>query len=464
MSHLSLVEANDGDVIPDLERNDDRSMVGHNTVPRVQEGNDKEEDYDLTDGNKDVRRSERTKKLTERGMKYQFSLLDEKRTKLTSRLSRICKCIDSLLYSDKNKVTVREELNVYNDTFKLLCDVHNKMYMLDENYNEGIWFNDIDEQVFSFKHKIHNWLKEAENDENESRRSTRSKRSSSSRSRSTNTSRRRTKDMAIEAKVKVAELLAEASYKDKIRAAEEQAEKLKMEEQVAKAQAKVKLLEEYEKNNGSLEELSFENEFNYCKDPAFNLGECGKNNFSLPINRSNGVFNPQYLSDHELKCNTLKKQVYRLDDLPDKRNQNAQKVMKNYNDKMEEIFKEQTGEFNKDVGKKSIMKDYASSERHRKERSISEQYGNERYADAVYGYENETIYGDGNMTVKNMVLKAMLMQEGSQSYKVIMFISCILSMKVCYSILMLKLLMYYANCLNNNLLLKLTWTQLMGIL
>ena len=30
------------------------------------------------------------------------------------------------------------------------------MYMLDDNYTEELWLTDIDEKVFSFKHKVYN--------------------------------------------------------------------------------------------------------------------------------------------------------------------------------------------------------------------------------------------------------------------------------------------------------------------
>ena len=34
------------------------------------------------------------------------------------------------------------------------------MIELDDNYTEKLWFTDIDKKVFSFNHKVHNWLKE----------------------------------------------------------------------------------------------------------------------------------------------------------------------------------------------------------------------------------------------------------------------------------------------------------------
>ena len=39
-----------------------------------------------------------------------------------------------------------------------------EMSEIDENYLEDLWFAEIDEKVFSFKDKAHNWWKEGEND------------------------------------------------------------------------------------------------------------------------------------------------------------------------------------------------------------------------------------------------------------------------------------------------------------
>ena len=122
------------------------------------------------------------------------------------------------------------------------------MIELDDNYTEELWFTDIDEKVFSFKHKIHNWLREGDEMqriEKKSRsscsRSTSSK--SSSRSSSSKSSRLSNKERAIEEKVRLADLQAEATFMQKKRYAELQAESLRIEEEMAKAKARVKIYE-----------------------------------------------------------------------------------------------------------------------------------------------------------------------------------------------------------------------------
>ena len=79
------------------------------------------------------------------------------------------------------------------------------MIELDDNCTKELWFTDINEKVFSFKHKIHNWLREGD----KMRRTEKKSRSSCSRSTSTKSSRSSSskslkllnKERAIEEKV-----------------------------------------------------------------------------------------------------------------------------------------------------------------------------------------------------------------------------------------------------------------------
>ena len=190
----------------------------------------------------------RQRKMTDKGREYRKGILDKKRTNLVSRITRKSSEIDVLLYSHQN-VTVKEELAQLNDIFKLIEEINQEMTELDDDYTEKLWFTDIDEKVFSFKHKVHNWLREGDEIqriEKQSRsscsRSTSSK--SSSRSSSSKSSKLSTKERAIEEKVPLADLHAEATFMQKKRYAELQAESLRIEEEMAKAQATVKIYEE----------------------------------------------------------------------------------------------------------------------------------------------------------------------------------------------------------------------------
>ena len=51
----------------------------------------------------------------------------------------------------------------FNDIFKMLDSAQNQYLQLrDEEDGAVTWFEDIDNWVFEYKHKIYNWLREAE--------------------------------------------------------------------------------------------------------------------------------------------------------------------------------------------------------------------------------------------------------------------------------------------------------------
>ena len=204
----------------------------------------------------------RDRKLTVKGLEYQLSLLREKKQRLEARLTRKAAAIEDLLYSSKNFITVKEELAQYDDIFKLIIENHEehcKILKPEEQANEEDHFEDVDQRVFIFKHKVRNWLKDAEDEcdkkssgriskarsSKESTRSSRSSQASSSRSSEADSlkSKVSSKAKAIQEKVKIAELLAEAEFMEKKRMIEMEAERLHIQEKVAKAQARFKIYE-----------------------------------------------------------------------------------------------------------------------------------------------------------------------------------------------------------------------------
>ena len=46
--------------------------------------------------------------------------------------------------------------------FKILVDIYEEFEQIGKDYADDIWFDDIDQKVFSFKYKGHNWMKEEE--------------------------------------------------------------------------------------------------------------------------------------------------------------------------------------------------------------------------------------------------------------------------------------------------------------
>ena len=108
-----------------------------------------------------------------------------KKNKAMARLQRKTRAIDDLLYSATKHVGVKEELGQYSDIFKLLSTYHEEYCELvdaGDQKHQVNWFDDLDQDVFNFKHKIHNWLKESDNKSSRlsSRGSSRSKKSSGS--------------------------------------------------------------------------------------------------------------------------------------------------------------------------------------------------------------------------------------------------------------------------------------------
>ena len=81
---------------------------------------------------------------------------------LVPRIIKKSSEIDILLYSHQNNVTVKKELALLSDIFKLIEGINQEMIELDDNYTEDLWFTDIDETVLSFKDKAYHWLKEGD--------------------------------------------------------------------------------------------------------------------------------------------------------------------------------------------------------------------------------------------------------------------------------------------------------------
>ena len=127
-----------------------------------------------------------------------------------------------------------------NDMFKILVDIHEEFEQIDKEYTDDIWFDDTDQKVFPFRHKVHNWLKEEEKEHKRDHSSRSSTRSSSSKSESS------TQEKAVEEKLRVAKLIAGSSFMKKKRDAEYRAEAIKMEEELAKARARAKVYNDME--------------------------------------------------------------------------------------------------------------------------------------------------------------------------------------------------------------------------
>ena len=74
---------------------------------------------------------------------------------------------------------MKEELTQLSDMFRMRVDIHEKQEEIDEEYDDNMRFDDLDQKIFSFKHKVHNWLKEGEKMRNSNQVSRCSSKSSS---------------------------------------------------------------------------------------------------------------------------------------------------------------------------------------------------------------------------------------------------------------------------------------------
>ena len=179
--------------------------------------------------------------MTEKGLCLK-SILHNKRKKMNSRLLRQAGAIKDLMYTYKNTVTVSEEIAQYDYIFKQLLLVHEEYHSsLDDpdKCNDYEWFEDVEERVFTFKHKVHNWLKDSEIEQgHSSKRSSKigsKSASSGSSGRTKFSSSKSSRERALEEKAKLAKIMAETEFLEKRQLAENQAERLKIQEKLAKA-------------------------------------------------------------------------------------------------------------------------------------------------------------------------------------------------------------------------------------
>ena len=111
--------------------------------------------------------SKRAKKCTEKGLQYRRSVLMDRKSQLHKRLMRKSSIIDDQLYSKQNLTVVKENLGQFDDVFKLLTEVHQqhcKLLSEEEQHTNNQWFEDVDGMVFSFKHRVYNWVRENKKD------------------------------------------------------------------------------------------------------------------------------------------------------------------------------------------------------------------------------------------------------------------------------------------------------------
>ena len=109
-------------------------------------------------------------------------------------------------------VTVKEEIAQFDYIFKQLLLVHQEYHLLldeEEKPTEEEWFEEVDERVFTFKHQVHNWLRDTDMERANTSRQSSKKGSKSCSSRSSRRTKTSSSGRAVEEKSK---LVAEAEF------------------------------------------------------------------------------------------------------------------------------------------------------------------------------------------------------------------------------------------------------------
>ena len=118
---------------------------------------------------------------------------------------------------------------------------------LEDQRNEVTWFDDLDQDVFNFKHKIQSWLRDSA-DKSSSKASSKGSSRSNESSRSTkssSSSKSSTKLKLLKEKAKMAELEAEPTFLLEKQKTENQAKMLQIQGEVSRANAMAGVYEDY---------------------------------------------------------------------------------------------------------------------------------------------------------------------------------------------------------------------------
>ena len=203
---------------------------------------------DEAGSSKDKLPERRSRTMAEKEKSFRLSTLKGMREKINARLKRKSSTIEDLLFSTRNFVAVKEEFAQFNYLFKMLPGIHEEYNALLKDEERAIdddWFDSLDNRVCAFKRKTLNWVNSAREEQQSSRHSSRSSRSRSSiHSRRSSASKgfrssKSSKEKDVEDRVKIAELLAQAQYVEQRQQIENQAEMLKIKQEIAEAKARV---------------------------------------------------------------------------------------------------------------------------------------------------------------------------------------------------------------------------------
>ena len=184
---------------------------------------------------------------------FQLDELDIKWSNLHRKMTRKTNTVEDMFYSFKNTEAVREQLRQFDDISRMMLDLqksYNSLLPPAEQQRDEEWFDDLDDNVCSFRQSVHNWVKDAEAERQaqlSSKQSVSTIASSRSRSSGRSSSKASSKlsreKKALEERIKMTELMAEAEYMEKKKSLEFENLRIQLAAEVAKSKARVKILE-----------------------------------------------------------------------------------------------------------------------------------------------------------------------------------------------------------------------------
>ena len=140
-------------------------------------------------------------------------------------MTRKTNAVEDMLYYFKNTEAVKKHLQKFDDFFRMMLDVQKRCNSLlppAEQQRDEEWFDDLDHNLFSFQKRKHSWIKGAEAERQSqlsSKRSVSTKASSQSRSSERSSSKANSRSSrekrALEERIKMAGLMAEADNMEK---------------------------------------------------------------------------------------------------------------------------------------------------------------------------------------------------------------------------------------------------------
>ena len=179
-----------------------------------------------------------------------------------------------MLYSSNNKVTAKKELALFNYILKLDIAAHEEctQYLEEEHINKSNEWLDWG--------NVHSCSKETNNDDRSLKVSskTKSHSSRSSRKSSKSSSSSRSKSDRRERKVKLTKLLVQEDFSEKCQQVENKAQRLRMQEKLAKARARAQILENMEFG----EEQGLHGEMLVYRQQSLYFRQTKKENFKVP--------------------------------------------------------------------------------------------------------------------------------------------------------------------------------------